>query len=408
MQIWRTNVFEQTILTRGEGCMVWDECGKSYVDLLAGCWCSVLGHGHPRLLDAICDQSARLIHTGPPFLSDEILAGMAKLAEIVPPALSRPVFLNTGSEAVELALKMARAATGADAILAVTRSYYGATTYALSLSEAGNDVRWLPTIGTAIRTPAPDCRNCPVGSAWPCATFPCLDQARELAAKKGPKVAAVIFEPVLANGGVIVPPAGYGSRLRGLATELGALFIAEEVTTGMGRTGRWFGFEHEGVVPDILVIGKAIGAGLPVAAVVTTADVEERCAGVLSHVQSHQNDPLSGRVAAAVISVLQEEGLVHRTAKAGDYLLNGLNELRSRHTCITDVRGQGLMAGIELSREGAAHGADLARQLLEAGFIVNYQPHNATFRLFPPYVIPTDKIDAFLETFDGILSSLPA
>jgi 4-aminobutyrate aminotransferase-like enzyme len=403
MRIWSTNPFEEIVLTRGDGCRVWDDSGNVYLDLLAGCWCTVLGHGHPRMTEVIREQSTRLTHAGPPFLSEPVHQAMAKLAGILPPDLARVVFLNTGSEAVELALKMSRAATGADGIVVVERSFYGDTTYALSLSEVGRDVRWLPQVGTVVRIPAPDCRNCPAGTAWPCGDFPCLRRLSELVEEKDRTVAAVLFEPVLANAGMIVPPIGYGARLRALAAQLGALFIAEEVTTGMGRTGRWFAFEHENIVPDILVLGKALGAGLPVAAVVTTAEVETRCGGTLSHMQSHQNDPFSGRIAATAISILEEEGLIERAAQLGDYLLAGLKELQRRHAHIVDVRGRGLMVGIEL--DPASDGAAIARQLLQAGFIVNYQPQNAAFRLFPPYIITTQEIDAFLDAFDGILSS---
>lgn len=403
MVIWKTNPFENVVLTHAQGCRVWDDRGNSYLDLLAGCWCSVLGHGHPRLVAAIREQSGKLIHAGPPLLSGPVHQALEKLAEIAPPALERAALLNTGSEAVELALKMARAATEADGIVVVARSYYGATTYAYALSEAGRNVGWLPPVGDVTRVPAPDCRRCPASASWPCGTFPCLPSPGDLS---GQRVAAVLFEPVLANGGVIVPPPGYGARLRDLATQLGALFIAEEVTTGMGRTGRWFGFEHDAAVPDILVLGKALGGGLPVAAVLTTAEVEKRCGGRLTHVQSHQNDPLSGRIVATVISTLQDEGLVERAATRGDHLLAGLRALQARHACIADVRGRGLMTGIELVRERANAGTDLARRLLSAGFIVNYQPHNAAFRLFPPYVITTDEIDAFLDAFDHVLSAV--
>ena len=406
MQIWRTNPFERLVLTRGQGCRVWDDRGNSYVDLLAGCWCSVLGHGHPKLVEAIEAQAAKLIHAGPPFLSGEIQRALAKLGEIVPAELTHTVFLNTGSEAVELGLKMARAATGADAVVALARSYYGATTYALSLSEAGRAVGWLPPVGAVVRIPAPDCRNCPAGATWPCNDFPCLNPLCELAERQDRAVSAVIFEPVLANAAVIVPPPGYARRLRDLTTQLGALFIAEEVTTGMGRTGRWFACDHEQVVPDILVIGKAVGAGLPVAAVVTTAQVEERCAGVLTHVQSHQNDPFSGCIVATVISIMQEEGLVSRAESLGAHLLASLRELQGRHTCIADVRGRGLMAGIELAPNWADRGTEIARRLLEAGFIVNYQPQNNAFRLFPPYVITPAQLDDFIEVFDQTLSTL--
>ncbi len=406
MMIWPTNPFETVRLTRGDGCHVFDASGRAYLDLVSGTWCSVLGHGHPRLTHAVSAQVSKLAHVGPPFLTGEIDEALGKLAEILPPTLTRAVFLSTGSEAVELALKMALAATGAHEIVVIERSYYGATSCALSLSEAGRSAAYLPSPGVVHRLPAPVCARCPVGRDRACErTFPCLDELEKLAqdGRRG-VIAAVLFEPVLANGGVIVPPIGYGARLGDLARRCGALLIAEEVTTGLGRTGRWFAFEHDAVVPDILVIGKAIGAGLPVAAVVTTEEVQARCQGVLTHVQSHQNDPLSGRVAATVISILQEERLVERAAELGRYLLQKLSALQAETSSILEVRGRGLMVGIELRPEWSAKGAGVARRLLASGFIVSYQPHNRTFRLFPPYVITTREIDAFLNAFRDALA----
>lgn len=406
MEVWPTNPFEKTVLVRGQGCRVWDAAGRSYLDLTSGTWCNVLGHAHPRLTDVIREQTSQLVHVGSPFVGDEIRDACSKLAEILPPKLNRAVFLNTGSEAVELALKIARAATIADGVAVVERSYYGATAYALKLSEMGRNVPYLPSVGEVVRVPAPECRRCPVGASWPCGNFPCLDPLSELAEKNDKSIAAVLYEPVLANGGVIVPPRGYGSRLRVLASRCGALFVADEVTTGVGRTGRWFGCEHDDIVPDIVVIGKAIGAGFPVSVVVTSDEVEARCRGALTHVQSHQNDPFSGRITATVISILQDERLVERAGERGTYLLHGLKEFQSRHPCVTEVRGRGFLVGIELLREQADHGTEVARQLLESGFIVNYQPHNAAFRLFPPYIISTREIDSFLQAFDQALSAV--
>lgn len=406
MRVWQTNPFETVVLTRGEGCWVWDASGKSYLDLLSGTGCNVLGHGHPRWTNAVRGQTCKLVHSGASFISNEIREALAKLAEILPPGLNRAVFLNTGSEAVELALKMARAATGADGIVVVDRSYYGATTYALTLSGAGRTADYLPSIGTVIRLPAPDCGRCPMGVSWPCGDFPCLDPLSALVGKKDKAIAAVLYEPVLVNGGVIVPPIGYGSRLRALTSRCNALFISEEVTTGVGRTGRWFGFEHENIVPDILVVGKAIGAGLPVSVVITTDGIEARCRGTLTHVQSHQNDPFSGRIAATVISILQDEHLVERAAQCGSRLLEGLKEVQSRHPCIVDVRGQGAMVGIELHRDWSGQGLEMVQRLLESGFIVNYQPQNTIFRLFPPYIISPQEIDSFLHAFETVLSTV--
>ena len=404
MRLWQTNLLQEVTLVRGQGCTVWDEAGKPYLDLLSGTWCNVLGYGHPRWVEAIQDQVSKLAHVGAPFPTEEVGEALSKLREILPSALNRAVFLNTGSEAVELALKMARAATGTAGIVVIEKGYYGATTYALTLSEAGHAAPYLPHLGDVHRQPAPTCWRCPAERSWPCGDFACLDSLRALADEGEKHIAAVIYEPVMAVGGVIVPPPGYGARLRDLAERCGALLIAEEVTTGIGRTGHWFGFEHDDIVPDILVIGKAIGGGLPVSAVVTTQEVETRCQGVLRHVQSHQNDPFSGRIAATVISILQEEHLVERAAERGAYLLEGLTKLPSRYPWIWDVRGKGLMLGVELEQDRIAEGTAASRRLLDAGFILDYQPHTATFRLFPPYVITNQEIDRFLMAFADALS----
>jgi 2,2-dialkylglycine decarboxylase (pyruvate) len=403
MRLWQTHSLCDVTLVRGESSTVWDAAGKPYLDLLAGTWCSILGHNHPRLGEAINNQVSKLTHVGSAFPTEEVERALEKLGEIVPLELGCAVFLNTGSEAVELALKMARAATERDEIVVVEKGYYGATTYAFALSEAGRNATYLPDLGVVHRLPAPICRRCPVGQTWPCETFPCLDSLRTLSEEEKGRIAAVMYEPVMGVGGVIVPPPGYGGELRKLASQCGALLIAEEVTSGMGRTGRWFGFEHDAIVPDILIVGKAIGGGLPISAVVTTTDVETRCDGILRHVQSHQNDPFSGRIAATVISIIQEEGLVARVAELGEHLLNGLRALQSKRAEIWDVRGKGLMIGIELDPALASKGEAIERRLMEAGFIVDYQPHAATFRLFPPYVISREEIARFLNAFEEAL-----
>jgi 4-aminobutyrate aminotransferase-like enzyme len=369
--------------------------------MLAGTWCSVLGHGHVQWVEAIQDQVSRLTHVGPSFsATKETNEALAKLRAVLPPELSRVVLLNTGSEAVELALKMAHAATGRDKVAVFEGGYYGATTYALTLSEAGRTASYLPRRGEIQRLPAPTCRRCPVGSSWPCSDFGCLDDLRALAKDSEQRLAAVVYEPVMAGRGIVVPPPGHGAMIRDLASRCGALLISEEVTTGVGRTGRWFGFQHDGIVPDILVLGKALGAGFPVSAVVTTAEVEARCRSTLRHVQSHQNDPLSGRIVATVISILQENHLVEAAAERGAALLDGLTTLGARVSRIRDVRGKGLMLGVELERDRAAEGMTKRRRLLEAGVIVDYQPETATFRLFPPYVLSAEEASRFLDVFE--------
>jgi len=406
MELLRTHEMDPLTIVRAESCRVWDNAGHDYLDLSSGTWCSVLGHNHPAILAAVREQVGRLTHLGSACGCEEVARGLAKLGEILPPELNRAVFLNTGSEAVELALKLAHgaragtcgAAGGEALVVSIERGYYGATLYALSLSEAGRTAAYLPRMGRCHRLPAPDCRCCPAGRAWPCGDFTCLDALRALVTQRAP-IAAVIYEPVIGPGGVLVPPPGYGRHLRELASQAGALLIAEEVTTGMGRTGRWFAFQHDEIVPDLLVIGKALGAGFPVAAVATTEAVADECQGVVRHVQSHQNDPFSARLAATVITVLQEEGLVEAAGEKGRSLLAGLQGLQRRHAPIVDVRGKGLMLGVEVEPAWTEVAGRVRQELKRLGFLVDFNAPSCTFRLFPPYVISADEMGGFLEAF---------
>ncbi len=407
MRVWNTHPRMNVTLHRGAGASVFDDTGRRCLDLLAGTWCCVLGHGHPRLVRAVTDQLVTLAHVAPSVLVPEVDDALERLAKVLLSPLSRGVLLNTGSEAVELGLKMARAATGERAVAVIERSYYGATISALSLSELGRTASYLPPVPDLLRLPAPHCARCPAGREAPCTEgFPCLDDlaARSEEIERGARpLAAVLYEPVLANAGVVVPPLGYGRRLAELTHRAGALLLANEVTTGLGRTGRWVAFEQEGIVPDILVLGKALGAGLPVSAVVTSAEVEERCRGRLLHVQSHQNDPLSGRIVATVLSILEDEDLVARAAQRGALLLELLERLAEEGPWFQEVRGRGLLVGVEFAAQWAERGSDVVSRLFERGFLVNYQPHTAALRLFPPYVIDSAEIESFVAALRSVL-----
>jgi 4-aminobutyrate aminotransferase-like enzyme len=234
--------------------------------------------------------------------------------------------------------------------------------------------------------------------------FPCLDKfSHDLQAQKW-EPAAFLYEPVIAGNGADMPPRGYGAELRRIASEHGAVLIAEEITTGMGRTGAWFGFEHEEITPDILVVGKALGAGYPVSAVITNPEVEAACSEAFRHVQSHQNDPLSAAVVSAVISTIEEEGLLERVTRIGSFFVAGLCDMRALGPSIRDVRGKGLMIAVQLEPRELIRGLAAHNALLDAGFIVDYQAQTGTFRLFPPYVITESEINDFLTAFATALT----
>lgn len=397
MALLKTSELGDLTLVRGVGCYLYSDDGEEYLDLLSGTWCCALGHSHPGLVPVLREQLGRLVHLNAAFGSHEIEEATARLTAHLPPRLDRVTWLNTGSEAVELALKIARLVSDGDEVVVWDRGYYGATNLAWTLSQGGGGGWCTPAV---CRVPTPHCSRCLVDSSYPECNFVCLD--RRLASVR--QAAAVVYEPVMAVGGVIVPPKGYGRRVQEWARRLGAVFILEEVTTGMGRTGRWFGFQHEELEPDVLVLGKVLGNGLPVAAAVTTAEVEDRCAGRLRHVQSHQNDPWSGAVAARVIEILEQDRLVERSATMGGELLAQLEGLVGRWPVLAEARGLGLMAALEF--KDPMIGAEVQAHLLQEGVIVDYREATNCLRFFPPYIIEAEQLARVVETMEEGLESL--
>ena len=404
MEIFRTSALSDLKPVKGEGCWLWDEKGKRYLDLLGGTWCNVLGHRHPKFTRAIQGQVEKLVHTGSGVVAKEVRDAADLLGTVLPASLSHVTFLNTGSEAVELAMTVARIATNRFEIIGFRMGYYGATVNALALSEAGRGANYLPMPSNIPPIPAPTCYRCPLQRTCPECEFACLHEWQADAEKYAKEAAAIIFEPVMGRA-VIVPPPGYLNALAKLAEEWGCLLISEEVTTGIGRTGYWFGFQRDNISPDIVVLGKALGNGLPVASVVTTTEVERACSGILHHVQSHQNDPFSGAVAAAVINIIREERLVDHAREMGAYLLQGLDHLKSAHTGIINTRGLGLMAALELDTQNAdERGVRCQRKLAEQGIIIDFNRAVSSLRFFPPYVVTQSQLDMMLEALDSALA----
>lgn len=408
MEIFHTSPLSDFKPVRGEGCWLWDEKGRQYLDLLAGTWCNVLGHAHPRFTEVVQRQIVKLVHTGTGIVPKEIRDAADRLGGILPPHLNYVTFLNTGSEAVEFALKAARIATQRPEIVSFRQGYYGATGNALSLSEIGRGATYLPAVSKIPPITAPTCYRCPIRKTYPQCEYACLHEWQAEAEKYAKQVAAIIFEPVQGRG-VIVPPPGYLKALAEVAKMWDCSLISEEVTTGIGRTGNWFGFQRDNILPDIVVLGKALGNGLPVASVATTTEVERAFAGKFIHAQSHQNDPFSGAVAAVVIDIIRDECLLDRVREMGAYLLRGLDHVRSTYTGICNVRGLGLMAALELDGPNASErGAKIQRKLRDQGIIVDFSGPMASFRFYPPYVITQPQLDMALDTLNSVFESQAA
>ena len=357
-------------LAEGLGARVRDVDGREYVDLMAGWGVTCIGHCHPVLVEAIREQAGRLMQTTNIFYTEPQAELVDRLAAVMPAPLTRSFLTSSGTEAVEGALKLAHRATGRAKFVSTEAAFHGRTLGALSVN--GSDKHTAPyaaLIAPPHRVPYDD-----------------VDAAR--AAIDG-ETAAFIVEPVQGEGGVNVPRDGYLRALREICDAAGAMLIGDEVQTGIGRTGKMLACEHDGVVPDIVTLGKGLGGGFPVAAFLATEAVAETVA-IGDHGTTFGGNPLACAAANAVLRVVEEEKLVARSADVGARLHDHLLAFRAkRPEAVAQVRGRGLLQGLVL--EDAAHAATLPGRALEQGVIVNVTGGNVV-RFFPSLNIPEDDL----------------
>jgi len=353
-----------------------------------------------------------------------VLALAERLIATLPPPLDRAMFLSTGGEGIEAAVRMAKFASGGFEVASLTRSWHGVTAGASALTLAGSARRgYGPAIPGTFALPAPYSYRCPIKhcdgpNTCDCtcleAGFDLFDQASVGAP------AAVVAEPVLSAGGVIVPPPGYFLRLAELCAQRGMALILDECQTGLGRLGAMYGFERYDVVPDYLVLSKTLGGGVPISAVVTSAATEQACFDRgFAHITSHVSDPMPAAAALAVLDVVEQEGLAAAALARGERLMNGLTELQSRHEAIGDVRGMGLLVGIELVEDRETKepantlGTALTDECERAGLSINLVRGRAggsanCIRMAPPLTISDDEIDLALTILDESLANVSA
>jgi 2,2-dialkylglycine decarboxylase (pyruvate) len=397
--------YADNLISEGQGSFLRDVDGNQILDLAAGQFCSILGNSHPKYVERMVEQMRRVVHVGTQFLSPIVLEAAAKFAEVAPGALNKAVFLSTGTEANECAISLAKTCTGKKGIIGFNRGYYGLSLGTKSLTSVFSpDDRHGsgPSVPESFRFLAPHCFHCPVKNHYPECDLVCLDASVEAALTRSKGIAAIIIEPILSAGGMIVPPPGYLKRLKELAQQLEALLIIDEAQTGFGRTGKWFACEHHEVEPDILVVSKSAGSGFPVSAVITTDAIAERVADQgWVHLASHQSDPLPAAAVAATIDIVREEGLVQRAAENGRYFLDHLAQLKAKYPVIRDVRGQGLMIGVEIGQEDRQELCSMIVGLCErAGVHMTYSYFEPVLRFLPPLTISKQEIDRAVAVLD--------
>lgn len=393
------------VLEEGSGSRVWDADGRDYLDAFSGIFTTSLGHCHPRIVEAVREQVGRLGHTSTLYLTEPMVEAARRLADITPGDLRRTFFTNSGTEAVETAISLARAYTGRTEIVALRGAYHGRSSMAVTLT-AHSSWRPLPSTQAGIaHALAPYPYRCPFGQ--PCGED-CTDAfVRDLeevilTATSG-RPAAFIAESIQGLNGVVVPPPGYFQRTAEVIRRHGGLLVIDEVPTGFGRTGgQWFGIEHWGVVPDIMVMAKGIAGGLPVGATITTDEIAAGWMG--KTISTFGGNPLVMAGMVAALDVMVEEDVPTLAADRGARLQRGLEALAARHGWIGDVRGMGLMQGLELveDRTTRTPSRRRAKALLEAargeGLLIGLGGlHGQVVRIGPQLLFSQSDVDEALE-----------
>jgi 4-aminobutyrate aminotransferase len=405
------------VVDRGEGAMIQDLDGNRFLDFNAGIAVVAAGHCHPRVVKAIQQQAARLIHmSGTDFYYEEMVTLAEKLSQIAPGAVERRVsFGNSGAEAMEGAIKLSRWSTGRDKIIAFFGSFHGRTMGALSLTarKAVQRGGFGPLIPGVVHAPYPYCYRCPFGKEPNSCAVECVKHIEDTLLKTiapAAETAAIVVEPVQGEGGYVVPPRKFFDELARVATQNGILLVFDEVQSGMGRTGKMWAADHFDAVPDILALAKGIASGMPLGATVARHDLMTWPPG--AHASTFGGNPVSCAAALVTIALL-EEGLMDNAERMGTYLRTRMRDWPARFPNVGDVRGLGLMIGIELVRdqatkERAPQLRDRVVQLaFERGLLVLGAGDN-TIRLCPPLVVTVDQCEFALDTLEECLRTATA
>jgi acetylornithine/N-succinyldiaminopimelate aminotransferase len=371
----------KAVLTRGQGCYVWDADGNRYLDLLAGIAVNALGHGHPAVVEALCRQASSLIHVSNFFASPPQIELAERLLAIAgAPAGSAVFFANSGTEAIEAAIKLSRR-TGRSGLVAAEAAFHGRTTGALALThKLAYREPFQPLIPSVAHVP--------------------LNDEAALRGAIGQGTAALFLEPFQGEAGVVAADPAYLRLARELTAASGALLIVDEVQTGIGRTGTWFAFQQAGILPDAITVAKGLGAGVPIGALVTFGPGVSGLLSAGQHGTTFGGNPLAASVGLAVLDTIEGEGLLAHAASVGNHLVDSVAALG--HPMVRGVRGAGLLRAIELSAGVSAAVADRA---LAAGFIVN-APTPEVLRLAPPLIVTAGQIDSFVSALPALLEGL--
>ena len=404
--------FADVIITRAAGAYMYDSTGRAILDFSSGQMCATIGHNHPAIRAALEKAARDVIHLDSTKLAPAVIELAEELCALLPPQLQKALFLSTGSESNEAAIRLAKLHTSGFEIAALSGSWHGMTAGSQASTYASGRRGYGPSLPGTFALPPPNAFRCPIRHCQDRCTGACLDVGFELF--DGWSVgagAAVIVEPIQSANGMIVPPEGYLKRLKRLCADRGMLLIFDEAQTGLGRTGSMFAFESEDVVPDIVTLSKTLGAGVPLSAIVTSdaIDADARTKS-FSFYTSHASDPMTAEVGLAVVRLITAERLADRARDLGKHLTTGLRELQQRFEVIGDIRGRGLLVGVELveDRHSRRPAHDLmqrvTRRCLDMGLNINKAGGpNAVWRIAPPLTIEPSDLDTGIGILDAAL-----
>jgi len=404
------------VVESGRGCIVKDVDGNEYIDFNSGVACLNVGHNHPSVVQAIKNQCDKFLHYSiTDFYYQETLSLAEELFKITPGGFQkRAHFGNSGTEAIETAIKLSKWHTRKHQFIAFIGAFHGRTcgSTALTASKPTQRRHYFPLLPGITHVPYPYCYRCAFGQSYPECNYLCIDFIDEQVLQKyapPEDVAGFVFEPIQGEGGYVVPPPEYFQRLKKLADKYGLLLIADEVQSGIGRTGKWFAIDHWNVEPDILCSAKALASGLPLSATVTRARLMDWEAG--SHASTFGGNPLACAAAMSVINVIKEEMLLENAERLGRYILKWLRELQEDLEIVGDVRGKGLMIGVEFveDKDTRRPGSEQVREVMMRCWrqgVAAISCGASTLRLIPPLNITRELVDASLEIIGDVVKEV--
>ena len=410
--------YNDLVIKGGKGSYLFGIDGKDYLDFSCGIAVTSLGHCNPKVVSAVKKQLSNLEHICIGVAYYEKYIELAeKLAEITQPGLDMCFFCQDGSGAIEAAIKLAKYVTKKQGVISFAGSFHGRTFAAMSVTNSKEKYKkgYEPLMANVFEAPYPYCYRCVDETGKKCEPAGCqkhcLKAVENIISIQGKdKIAAVLIEPVLGEGGYVPPPPFYLKMLKDICRQNDILLIFDEVQSGFGRTGKMFAHEHFGVVPDIMVMAKGIANGLPLGGIIAAKEIMEKWT-VSAHGGTFGGNPVSCAAALASIGVMHKKGFLDKVSKLGSYMTKKLKALKSKHNIIGDVRGPGLMIGVEFIKEDGQPNPEITSKIIkeclnEGLLLISCGSHDQVIRFIPPLNVKKADIDKALRIFESVLCKM--